>query len=76
MLLYSQIRREVYSTLRNLYTTHACSEYLEAFHLLERHSGYSADNIPQLEDVSRFLKGTDRIKNNYENHTQTATNVQ
>uniref|UniRef100_A0AAQ6IUL2 Tyrosine 3-monooxygenase n=1 Tax=Anabas testudineus TaxID=64144 RepID=A0AAQ6IUL2_ANATE len=49
-------QREVYSTLRNLYTTHACSEYLEAFHLLERHCGYSADNIPQLEDVSRFLK--------------------
>lgn len=48
--------REVYSTLRDLYATHACSEYLEAFHLLERHCGYSRDNVPQLEDVSRFLK--------------------
>ncbi|KAF6334465.1 tyrosine hydroxylase [Rhinolophus ferrumequinum] len=48
--------KEVYTTLRGLYATHACREHLEAFELLERSCGYQADNIPQLEDVSRFLK--------------------
>nr|XP_035119616.1 tyrosine 3-monooxygenase isoform X6 [Callithrix jacchus] len=49
-------RKEVYTKLKGLYATHACGEHLEAFALLERFSGYREDNIPQLEDVSRFLK--------------------
>ncbi|XP_076971046.1 tyrosine 3-monooxygenase isoform X2 [Tamandua tetradactyla] len=48
--------QEVYSTLKGLYRTHACREHLEALEMLERCSGYREDSIPQLEDVSRFLR--------------------
>ncbi|KAJ1178398.1 hypothetical protein NDU88_003644 [Pleurodeles waltl] len=48
--------KEVYTMLKSLYPTHACREHTEALTLLERHCGYSEHNIPQLEDVSRFLK--------------------
>lgn len=39
-----------------MYKTHACREYREAFALLEKEGIYSPDFIPQLEDVSNFLK--------------------
>ncbi|KAM3918739.1 tyrosine 3-monooxygenase [Leptodactylus fuscus] len=48
--------KEVYSTLKSLYPTHACKEHLESFHLLETQGVYSEDRIPQLQDVSCFLK--------------------
>uniref|UniRef100_UPI00398F3822 tyrosine 3-monooxygenase n=1 Tax=Pristiophorus japonicus TaxID=55135 RepID=UPI00398F3822 len=48
--------REVYTNLKTLYPTHACMEHLEAFKLLEKRCCYNKDNIPQLEDVSCFLK--------------------
>ncbi|XP_050392270.2 tryptophan 5-hydroxylase 1 isoform X1 [Patella vulgata] len=46
----------VFRELTTLYPTHACREYLTNIPLLVEHCGYRQDNVPQLEDVSNFLK--------------------
>uniref|UniRef100_A0A3Q3H0B3 tryptophan 5-monooxygenase n=1 Tax=Kryptolebias marmoratus TaxID=37003 RepID=A0A3Q3H0B3_KRYMA len=46
----------VYRELNKLYPTHACREYLKNLPLLSKYCECREDNIPQLEDVSRFLK--------------------
>ncbi|XP_056273498.1 tryptophan 5-hydroxylase 2-like [Pseudoliparis swirei] len=47
----------VFRELTRLYPTHACREYLQNLPLLRQDCGYRDDNIPQLEDVSLFLRG-------------------
>ena len=46
----------VYRQLSELFPTHACRQHIQNLRLLEKEAGYSPDCIPQLEDVSNFLK--------------------
>ncbi|KAE9420929.1 hypothetical protein Angca_009577 [Angiostrongylus cantonensis] len=46
----------VYNELVSLYPTHACKEFNYIFPLLQQNCGFRPDNIPQLQDVSDFLK--------------------
>ncbi|XP_056605019.1 tryptophan 5-hydroxylase 1b [Triplophysa dalaica] len=46
----------VFRELNKLYPSHACKEYVRNLPLLTQFCGYREDNIPQLEDVSSFLK--------------------
>ncbi|ESO93222.1 hypothetical protein LOTGIDRAFT_161773 [Lottia gigantea] len=46
----------IFNELTKLYPTHACREYNHVFPLLVDNCGFREDNIPQLEDISEFLK--------------------
>ncbi|KAG8578391.1 hypothetical protein GDO81_010474 [Engystomops pustulosus] len=48
--------KQVYKSLSSLYPNYACKQYLETFQQLEKYCGYTEDSIPQLQDVSNFLK--------------------
>ena len=46
----------VFNKLVEMYPTHACEEQQYIFPLLVQNCGYRPNNIPQIEDISRFLK--------------------
>lgn len=48
--------KEVYSKLKTLYPTLACTEYQRSLQNFERDGIFTTERIPQLEDVSRYLK--------------------
>jgi len=47
--------RTVYQQLKELRVSYACREYLQAFEMLERETGFGPESIPQTEEVSSFL---------------------
>ncbi|NP_001161629.1 phenylalanine hydroxlase [Saccoglossus kowalevskii] len=46
----------IFRNLTTLYSTHACREHNHVFPLLMENCGYQEDNIPQLDNISKFLK--------------------
>ena len=47
----------VYKALDNVYKTHACKAQREGLRVLVDGGCYKTDRIPQLQDISDFLKG-------------------
>ncbi|XP_029969726.1 tyrosine hydroxylase 2 [Salarias fasciatus] len=48
--------RKVYQQLRGVYPSLACRQFLDGLQQLEAECGYGEERIPQLRDVSAFLK--------------------
>ena len=46
----------VWDKMEGLWKKYACQEFLRALELMKIHSGYSRTQIPQQEDISKFLQ--------------------
>ncbi|GAA50499.1 tryptophan 5-monooxygenase [Clonorchis sinensis] len=57
---YTAVERKtwgcIYRELTKLYETHACKEHLENLKLLQQYAGYKESDLPQLDEISKFLK--------------------
>ena len=56
-MIPSFLRGTIFRELTKLYPTHACREFNHVFPVLIDNCGFREDNIPQLQDISDFLKG-------------------
>lgn len=56
-------RREVYRQLRSIYPSLACRQFMEGLQQLEKECGYGEERIPQLREISAFLRGDDAVEN-------------
>uniref|UniRef100_A0AAQ5YUK3 Tyrosine 3-monooxygenase n=1 Tax=Amphiprion ocellaris TaxID=80972 RepID=A0AAQ5YUK3_AMPOC len=48
--------RQVYQQLRSIYPSLACRQFLDGLQQLEKECGYGDEQIPQLREISAFLK--------------------
>lgn len=57
---YTEQEKEVwsycYNGLEKLFVTNACEEFNWSIQMFKKHLGLKAHNIPQLNDISEFLK--------------------
>lgn len=55
-IIFFILNRLIYRQLRKLYPTAACKQHIHVLDVLEKEGGFTDTAIPQLEDVSRFMK--------------------
>lgn len=59
MITYTQTEKDVwrfcYSRLKQLFKTNACQEFRWTIEQFEKHVGFTEDDIPQLDPISKFL---------------------
>ena len=61
----------MFNTVLELMPKHACAEYRRVFKLLQDEGIFRSDRIPQLEEMSAFMKSKYRLAPQYSGvHTE------